>query len=190
VDSRTAVARIAAAARHSKVPGVRIVGVDGPSCAGKSTLAPAIAVDLGAPMVEIDDFVSWTNFAGWWPRFDAEVVRPLLEGRDATYQVRDWAGDELGDSLAGWKTVKWHPYVVFEGVTCTRLAVADSLACRVWVNTPADERMRRRIARAGESHWTLWQRWMIEEQRFFTADDTQSRADVIVDGTGDHRRRE
>ena len=32
------------------------------------------------------------------------------------------------------------------------------------MDTPADERVRRRIARAGMSHWLLWERWMTEEQ--------------------------
>ena len=177
---------IADIARRSPAAGVHIIGVDGPSGAGKSTLARLVAGALGAPIVEIDDFVSWNDFAGWWPRFEAEVVRPLLDGLDATYQVRDWGDDEFGDTLAGWKTVRWHPFVVVEGVTCTRAAVAAALACRVWVETPPDERLRRGIARDGESHRPLWNRWQLVEDRFFTADDTRSRADVIVDGTAPH----
>lgn len=183
MDTEAAVARIAALARGSDLTGVRIVGVDGPSGAGKSTLARLVADVLGAPVVEIDDFVSWDDFGGWWPRFEADVVRPLLDGRDATYQVRDWVGDEFGDSLAGWKTVAWHPFVVFEGVTCSRVAIARSLACRVWVDTPAAERLRRGIARDGESHRPYWERWIVQENVFFAADDTRARADVVVDGT-------
>ncbi len=176
-------ARIAAIARGANVVGMRIVAVDGPSGAGKSTLARLVAALLDAPVVAIDDFVSWNDFAGWWPRFDAQVVCPLLAGRDATYQARDWVGDEFGDGLAGWKTVSWRPFVVFEGVTCSRATVAASLACRVWVETPPDERLRRGIARDGESHRPLWERWSVQENLFFAADNTRARADVIVDGT-------
>lgn len=32
-----------------------------------------------------------TCFAGWWPRFDSQVLTPLLAGRDAVYQARDWS---------------------------------------------------------------------------------------------------
>lgn len=182
-DTQRAVERIVAIARAAAVPGVRIVGVDGPAGAGKSTVARLVAVALDAPLVEIDDFVSWTDFAGWWPRFETEVVLPLLAGRDTTYQVRDWAGDEFGDSLAGWKSVRWQPFVVLEGVTCTRAAITASLACRVWVETPTDERLRRGIVRDGESHRPLWNRWQVEEDLFFADDDTRARADVVVDGT-------
>ena len=49
--------------------GARIVGIDGPSGSGKSTLTRRIMDRTSATLVEIDDFVSWTDFAGWWPRF-------------------------------------------------------------------------------------------------------------------------
>lgn len=180
-------AAITDAARTSDLEGVRLIGIDGPSGAGKSTIARAVAHELDAPIVEIDDFVSWGNFAGWWPRFDAEVVEPLLAGRTARYRVRDWHGDEFGDGLAGWKTVDPAPFVIFEGVTCTRRAIADRLAVRVWADAPADERMRRGILRDGESHRHLWERWMPEEAAFFAADGTAARADVVVDGTAGAR---
>ncbi len=179
----SAVRRIASLARTATTPGVRIVGVDGPAGAGKSTLARRVAADLDAAVIEMDDFLSWIDLEGWWPRFEAQVLRPLLLGQDATYQVRDWIGDEFGDTLAGWKTLSWRPYVVVEGVTCTRRTVADLLACRVWVDTPADVRLGRGIARDGESHRPLWERWMLLEDRFFAVDNTRERADVIVPGT-------
>lgn len=171
------------AARASTMEGVRLIGVDGPSGAGKSTIARPVAEALSAPIVEIDDFVSWVDFAGWWPRFDAQVLSPLLARRDARYQVRDWHNDEFGDALAGWKTVAPHPFVVLEGVTCTRRAIADRLAVRVWVDAPAEVRLRRGIERDGESHRPLWERWMPEEAAFFDADGTRARADFVIDGT-------
>ncbi|MEU4241107.1 hypothetical protein [Actinoplanes sp. NPDC026619] len=68
---RDVVERVAAAvATREPVNGVRIVGIDGPSGAGKSSLARPLAEALKAPIIEIDDFVSWSDFAGWWPRFD------------------------------------------------------------------------------------------------------------------------
>ncbi len=82
-----------------------------------------------------------------------------------------------------------HPFVVLEGVTCTRREVADRLAVRVWVDAPADERLRRGVARDGESHRALWERWMREETAFFADDGTRERADVVVDGTACARAR-
>jgi hypothetical protein len=92
---------------------------------------------LHAPVIEVDDFVSWDCFAGWWPRFDARVLRPLPAGRYATYQVRD----RYGSSLGGWRTVPWSPTVIVEGVTCTRRETIGRLAYAAWVEAPADMRL-------------------------------------------------
>jgi hypothetical protein len=139
------VADIAATVRADDQDGVRLIGIDGPSGSGKSTLARRVAAELDAPIVEIDDFVAWDDFSGWWPRFDEAVLRPLLAGDDLRYQVRDWANDEFGRSLGPWKSLAWQ--------------------------------------RDGEDFRPLWERWMAQEAAFFAADDTRSRADVVVDGT-------
>ena len=159
--------------------GIRLVGIDGPSGSGKSTLARRLAHHLDAPVVKIDDFVSWTDFAGWWPRFRGQVLDPLARGDAARYQVRDWAGDEFGTSLGGWRSQPWAPVVLLEGVTCTRAAA--ELAYRVWVEAREPVRLARGLRRDGESHRQLWLDWMAEERLFFTADGTRQRADVRID---------
>jgi len=162
--------------------GIRIIGIDGRSGSGKSTLAAKLSEVSGAPVIEVDDFVSWNDCAGWWPRFEDEVLRPLLAGDAAHFRVRDWQGDEFGTSLNGYKTVPWAPLVIIEGVTCTRRSAAGLLTYRIWVQAPEDLRLGRGIQRDGESHRGLWQRWMREEATFFAEDGTQGRADLVVDG--------
>ncbi|PZE35745.1 hypothetical protein DEJ31_11365 [Curtobacterium sp. MCPF17_031] len=173
---------ICAQVLSAPVPGVRIVAVDGPSGSGKSTLAAPLAAHLDAPTIEIDDFVSWVDFAGWWPRFEEQVLQPLLRGQDAVYQRRDWTGDEFGAGLGEWRTVPWSPVVVVEGVTSTRAAGQAQLACRIWVEAPAEERLNRGVARDGEGHRGLWERWMREERKFFEQDQARARADFVVSG--------
>ncbi len=118
------------------------------------------AVWSPAAALPSDDFLSWSDFGGWWPRFDRQVLMPLLSGCDAHYQVRDWANDEFGSSLGGWKTVRWSPLVFLEGVSCTRRAVADRLTYRTWVQAPEScgwpagwTATGRAIANCG---WTGW----------------------------------
>lgn len=175
--------RVAAAVvSREPVNGIRIVGVDGPSGSGKSHLARGLADALSAAIVEIDDFVSWDCFAGWWPRFDAQVLTPLLAGGDAVYQARDWQ-DWYGATLGQWKTLAWSPTVIVEGVTCTRRETIGRIVYSVWVEAPEDLRLARGLAR--DSAFTgadeLWKRWMIEEEQFFRADGTRERSDIIID---------
>ena len=172
----------AAVSERAPVNGIRIVGVDGRSGAGKSFLASRLSSLLSAPIIEIDDFVSWECFAGWWPRFDEQVLSPLLAGRDATYQARDWT-DWYGSTLGSWKTQRWSPTVILEGVTCTRRETVGRLAYTIWVEAPANMRLARGMARdtnfPGKEN--LWKQWMHEENEFFTADKTRDRAHQIVD---------
>lgn len=173
---------VAAVTAQQPVNGIRIIGIDGPSGAGKSHLARALAEALSAPIIPMDDFVSWDDLAGWWPRFDAQVLTPLLRGEGAHYQARDWA-DWYGSTLGEWKTQPWADTVIFEGVTCTRRETVGRLVYAIWVDAPAALRLERGLARdrdyAGAEQ--LWQRWMAAEEEFFAADGTRNRADLVVD---------
>lgn len=181
IDIRAILEQVAARPANN---GVRIIGVDGPSGSGKSTLANRLVEASSAALIEIDDFVAWDDFSGWWPRFQEQVMRPLLAGQDAHYQARDWENDWRGMSLGGWKTVPWRPLVVFEGVTCTRRETIGRLAYAIWVEAAADVRLDRGLARdhgQDPDVAALWAGWMAEEDRFFAADGTRERADLIVD---------
>jgi uridine kinase len=165
--------------------GIRLIGVDGPQASGKSTLAERLSARLRAPLIQMDDFVSWPDLVGWWPRFEAQVLNPLLSGGEAHYQLRDWENDEFGTALHGWKTVQWSPVVVLEGLTCTRAAIADRLAYRIWVEAPDGIRLRRGLERDGDTHRALWLDSMTTERQFFMHDATRTRADLRVDGNSD-----
>jgi hypothetical protein len=176
------VAEIAAEViRRQPINGIRIVGIDGPSGSGKSVLAARLSARLAAPIIEIDDFVSWDCFAGWWPRFDAQVLTPLLSGQDATFQVRNWA-DWYGSSLGGWKTQRWAPTIIVEGVTCTRRDTIGRIVYAAWVEAPTELRLARGLERDSKfpGKAELWDRWMADEDEFFGADATRDRADIVI----------
>jgi uridine kinase len=173
-------------ARLAPISGIRLIGVDGPSASGKSTLAAALAELLAAPVVQIDDFIVFCDLDSWWPRFDAQVLTPLLAGRDARYRVRDWAADWSGDALGGWKTTPWAPTVIVEGVSCTRRATVGRLAYAAWVEAPAQLRLARGVARDRDvddldAVRDIWRRQLAVEENFFAADGTRGRADIRID---------
>ena len=168
----------------------RLIAIDGPSGAGKSTFARRLARALhGPPVVEMDDFVSWGDLASWWPRLEDQVLCPLLEGRSATYQRRDWKHDPHGDRLGEWRTIPPAPLVILEGVTSSRLDVAARLTCATWIDAPRQLRLQRGVERDGESMREDWLIWIQREAVFFSDDRTCDRADVIIDGapTAPHR---
>jgi hypothetical protein len=166
-------------ARPPRCGPVRLVAVDGPAGAGKSTFASALAAALGnVPVIPNDDFASWKDPFGWWDRFELEVLRPLGAGSPARYQANDWAAGGLGR----WVNVPVTEAIVVEGVSSARRAVADRLTFAVWVDAPREVRMRRGLERDGVGMRAHWDRWMAAEDAFFEADGTRDRADLVVDG--------
>ena len=163
---------------------VRLVAVDGGAGAGKTTLANRLAEELGAPVIQLDDFISFGDLEGWWPRFESQVLEPLFLGERAHFQIRDWVNDVHGDGLADWKEIPWYPTVIIEGVGASRQAVADRLTFAIWVEVDAAERLRRGLERDRDQPniVEIWQRWQVMEAEFFARDKPQERADVVVSG--------
>ena len=126
---------------------VRLVAIDGPGGAGKSTLAAKLSSAAeGAPVVHTDDFASAANPINWWPRMLEQVIAPLSEGRAARYQRYDWPTE----SLAEWHTVEPAPIVIIEGVSSARREWCQRLTFVIWVETPRDIRLQRAVMRDGE----------------------------------------
>lgn len=158
---------------------VRLVAVDGPGGAGKSTFAARVASALGGvQVVHTDDFASWEDPTGWWPRWEEQVLRPLAGGLPGSFRAYDWWRREAGER----RDVPVADVVVLEGVSAARRAVADRLTQAVWVSTGERTRLRRGLKRDGEDALELWRSWMAEEDHHFTLDSTAGRADVVVDG--------
>ena len=169
-------------ARPSPHP-VRLIAVDGRGRSGKSTLARALAAACGgAPVIRVDDFLYWHDIQGWWPRLEDQALRPLLAGSPARFRVRDWAGDPLGQGLAGWTEVHPAPVVIVEGITASRRAIAADLTMALFVTAPRAERLRRAVARDGPERLPLWIEWMVLEDDFFARDGAPQRAAHVVSG--------
>ena len=158
---------------------VRLVAVDGPGGAGKSTFAARLAEAAGAPVVPTDDFASWDDPLGWWPRLLAQVIEPLVRGEPARYQRFDWSTGRLAE----WITVEPAPVVVIEGVSSGRSEWAEQLAFVVWVETPAATRLARGLERDGDDAIDDWRAWMSAEDEHYRRDPTRERADLVIDGT-------
>jgi uridine kinase len=155
------------------------VGVDGCGGAGKSTFAARLSEAWeGSEVVHTDDFASWDCPLDWWPRLLEQVLIPLSEGKVARYQKYDWVKREMGEwvELAASR-------VVLEGVSATRPEFRPYLAYRIWVECPADLRLRRGLERDGEEMEGQWREWMAAEDAYMARDTPHTQADLIIDGT-------
>ena len=97
----------------------RVVAVDGHGGAGKSTLAARLADALHAPVVHTDDFASWDDSLGWWPRMIGQVFEPLATGDVARFQRYDWSSR----SREEWVEIPPSDCLIVEGVSASRVAL-------------------------------------------------------------------
>jgi hypothetical protein len=161
----------------------RLIAVDGRAGSGKTTFATRLRRFLpGAVVIEVDNFLHWSDLDDWWSRLEKEALAPLLAGDPARFRTRDWNVDPLGNSLDGWRELGPAHTIIVEGVTSSRVAIADRLSMSFWVEAPPNVRMARRIARDGEAMRPFWQNWMQLEEEFFVLDDARGRATYLIAG--------
>lgn len=186
----------------------RVVLVDGGAGSGKTTLANSLHAALRerTPVratgkcpepfkAELDDWNWWRitrprDVISFLPRFEGELVIPLLEGRTAVYHTRDRTNDEMGDTLESRPRVTLPaPVILIEGVgaACRELTAfleeRNVLSLTIYVVAAPEKRKARGLARPGTRATEKdWDEWMAFERQFVAEDDTIARSHIVVDG--------
>jgi uridine kinase len=166
---------------------VRLVAVDGPAGAGKTTVAGRLADavrGLGADVAQVhcDDLLAgWGDMVTFWPRLEEGVLAPLRRGSPGSYRRYDW---HTGDFEPSCRPVPVPDVLVLDGVTSGRAAIRPELTMLVWVWAPPALRLARCLARDGAETRSELLAWMGAEAVHFAADRPAEHADVRVTGTG------
>lgn len=154
-----------------------LVGIGGRGGSGKTALARRF---VGAQTVGTDEFWNGSDFE--LTRLRAEVIDPLLRGREARFHGFDWAAQRPHDDV---RLVRPEGVVVVEGVCALHRMLRDAYDLRIWVEAPREVRLARGVARDGEGARRTWEEvWMPSEDRYVMRDDPVSAAHLVVDGSG------
>jgi len=159
----------------------RVIAIDGRSGAGKTSLAAGLRVELGAPVVSLEDlYGGWDGLDRGIDLLVSEVLEPLSAGRAARVPRYDWGA-------AAWATpwVLEPPEVlIIEGVGAGARRAAAYESVLVWITAAEAVRKKRALDRDGATFAPYWDIWASQEDAMLAREHTPDRADFIITATG------
>lgn len=170
--------------------GRALVAIDGPCCAGKSTLGARLAEAFGGSLFHMDDFflpsalrtAERLDAPGGnvhYERFLDEVLTPLSAGRDVVLRRFDCG---RMDFLPG-ETVPFRAVTVVEGSYSLHPALRAAYDLRVFLDLSPETQRARLLTREGpEGREIFLRRWVPLEERYFGRCGVRACADLVLKG--------
>ena len=157
---------------------VHVIGIDGRSGSGKTSLAREVAEGWRATLVAMDSiYPGWDGLAAATPILVDHVLRPLAEGQEAVVPTWDWLGSRPGPLLPLGRPER----LVVEGCGSTVGTASGFIGTRVWLDGAESLRRERALARDGEVFAEHWEMWARQEEEVFTAEGTRDWAHVVLE---------
>jgi hypothetical protein len=159
-----------------------VIGLNGHSSSGKTTLGHQLAATLPGGAVLHTDDLAWHRGVFNWDSLLINDVLPVVRAgaglsfRPPAWVVRSREGAiELPSDLQ---------YLILEGVGSTQASVRAELAVAIWVETDEPTRLSRDAERvaAGEISTASYKGWMAEENAYVTAHRPWEDADLVING--------
>ena len=177
-----------------------VIALDGPTGAGKSTVAGKLAALLPAAVVPSDDFFAADiTAAEWdarstaerardcvdWRRLRRDALEPLRAGKSAAWYPFDFAAGERPDGTYPMSTElvrrRPAPVIIVDGAYSARPELADLVDLAVLVDPPVSIREDRLAARDAPAFREAWnRRWAEAERFYFTEVSPKSRFDFVI----------
>lgn len=168
-----------------------LLALDGRCGCGKSTLAAALARELGGNVFHTDDF--YLPFArrgeGWQQRpagnmdlarLREEVLLPLLAAQAVDYRAYDCPNDRFFTT----RRIPFRPLSIVEGSYSQHPALRDCYGLCLFLTAAPDVQRARLQKREGANFAAFEALWIPMEERYFRAFGIEQRADCVLD-TGD-----
>lgn len=159
----------------------RLILIDGPAGAGKTTLAHHLASVLSAKQ-EVQTLHADDMYEGWdgLPQLADvlidQILTPLSQEAPARFRRWDWHASQRAEVI----TVLPVPVLIIEGVGVAMKAARVYASEVVWVHAEPAVCLRRGLERDGEAMRAEWERWQLVEQQEFARQGTQAAAHFTV----------
>jgi hypothetical protein len=167
-----------------------VIGMNGHSSSGKTTLGRQLAATLSACAVLHTDDLAWHHGVFSWDRLLIDDVLPVVRsGATLSFRPPAWVARSRHGAIE--LPGDLH-YLILEGVGATQASVRAELAVAIWVETDEPTRLARDAERvaAGEISAHSYAGWMAEENAYVTAHRPWEDADLVINGGDTHRDRD
>jgi len=177
------VARLSAA--PARCGDTRVVLIDGPAGAGKTTLAARFAVALGDAVAQTlhgdDMYEGWEGLATLDAVLWDQVLASLAVGEPAGFRMWDWVEDRRTHRI----DVPPCPFLIVEGVGVASPRARTVASLTLWVDAPWELRLARGLDRDGHSYDVRrqWEGFEADTRAVHLASGAREAADVVLDGT-------
>lgn len=201
--------RLSTVAGKSKTPEALayqplLLGIDGPSGAGKTILAEQLAALISQellvsanklspqadkrPVLSIaleDYYPGWDGLAAGVNVVSAAVHSVLVAKQPAHLIKWDWQSAQPGAEVV-WRPCQWFQpgtVVIIEGCGALSAQIAPFLNWRVWIQAPEPER-RARVWHRDQTWDYPWQAWADQERQLYANLGYPPPAEMVVDTSG------
>lgn len=168
---------------------VKFIAIDGRGGSGKSTVARLLATELGAEIIQTDDFASHENPLNWWPLVIERVFEPIAEGAASlSYPRSKWWPAHTPEPVEHQAVTST---MILEGVSALRREFRPYISVGVFVDTPREVCLQRGISRdlaydtgkTKDEITKMWNEWAEAEDEYLRRDNPKEIADIVIDGT-------
>jgi hypothetical protein len=154
-----------------------VIGIDGPSGAGKTQLARSLAAELGATILHFDDvYQGWRGLAAAPATVAADVLAPISRGEAGHTPRWEWGVEAPGPDLV----VPGGGILLLDGCGSGSRVLRPFLSYLIWMEAPEEIRRERAFARDGELYRQWWDVWASQERKLFGSERTRDAADIIL----------
>ena len=174
--STSALAAALAAAEPS-AGATRVLAIDGRSGSGKTTIAHAIARQIDAPLISLEDlYGGWDGLEHGIELVRTAVLEPLARGEAATVPRYDWGAREWGEP---WM-LEPPGLLVIEGVGAGARSLAPYTSVLAWIEMSEQDRRARALARDRDLYAPHWERWAAQEEAYIEREGVPERANIVI----------
>jgi uridine kinase len=157
-----------------------LIAIDGPSGAGKTTLALKLQQELNAAeVIHMDDL-----YAGWkdslsselYERISTQILLPLSQNSLTRYQKFNWSRNSFDE----WIELAEPRFLLLEGVGSAALQNRQWISFSLFMDVSDRTGLERVRSRDGDAIAALIPDWQIMQRQHFEEHQTKEYADMVL----------